>query len=175
MCPRARHVTLPKVTGPSPHSEPIRVLVVDADRRVRQSLAGLIRVSDGLALTAAVGDPVGAVDVLERAGTDVVLMDPRLPEAEVGLALLAEIRSRWPWVRVVALSLVEQPATPSGEPEQLVVVSAASPESLVETLRSGDGAGTRSVVHPWHDGATRTAGRPEPDQHVPIEGHRDPA
>lgn len=120
------------MTGPS---EPVRVLVVDADRRVRQSLAGLIRVSDGLSLTAAVGDPVGAMDALEGPGADVVLIDPRLPEAEVGLALLGAIRSRWPRTRIVALSVVDHLSELWDEPERLVVVSPASPELLVETLR----------------------------------------
>lgn len=115
----------------------MRVLVVDADRRVRHSLAGLIRVSDGLSLVAAVGDPVGAVSALEGSGADVVLIDPRLPEAEVGTALLGEIRRRWPDVRIVALSVVDQLASSWAEPERLVVVSPASPELLVEELRAG--------------------------------------
>jgi DNA-binding NarL/FixJ family response regulator len=122
------------MTGPS---EPVRVLVVDADRRVRQSLAGLIRVSDGLSLAAAVGDPAGAMHALEGSGADVVLIDPRLPEAEVGVALLGEIRTRWPRTRIVALSVVEPLSGAWDTPEQLVVVSPASPELLVETLRAG--------------------------------------
>jgi DNA-binding NarL/FixJ family response regulator len=143
------------VTG---SSAPVRVLVVDADRRVRQSLAGLIRVSDGLSLTAAVGDPVGAMHALEVSGADVVLIDPRLPEAEMGVALLGEIRERWPRIRVVALSVVDHLATLWDEPEQLVVVSPASPELLVETLRRRPGPGPRSKGHPWQDGGARPAG-----------------
>jgi DNA-binding NarL/FixJ family response regulator len=114
------------------------VLVVDADRRVRQSLAGLIRVSDGLELAGAVGDPPSAMDALEGDGADVVLIDPRLPEAEVGLALLGAIRGRWPHTRIVALSVVDHLAELWDEPERLVVVSPASPELLVETLRRSD-------------------------------------
>jgi DNA-binding NarL/FixJ family response regulator len=143
------------VTGPS---EPVRVLVVDADRRVRQSLAGLIRVSEGLSLVGAVGDPVGAMHALETDPVDVVLIDPRLPEAEVGIALLGEIRTRWPRMRIVALSVVEQPGSLWDEPEQLVVVSPASPEVLVETLRRHSVAGSRSDGHPWHDGGARPTG-----------------
>jgi DNA-binding NarL/FixJ family response regulator len=139
-------------------SAPVRVLVVDADRRVRQSLAGLIRVSDGLVLSAAVGDPVGAMAALEDEEIDVALIDPRLPEAEVGIALLGEIRTRWPRVRIVALSVVEQLATLWDEPEQLVVVSPASPELLVETLRDRPAQGSRSDAHPWHDGGARSTG-----------------
>ncbi len=143
------------VTGPS---EPVRVLVVDADRRVRQSLAGLIRISDGLALAGAVGDPVGAVHALEGEPVDVVLIDPRLPEAEVGIALLGEIRARWPRTRIVALSVVAQPGSTSDDPQQLVVVSSASPELLVETLRDRSHHASRSPVHPWHDGGARPTG-----------------
>ncbi|MET0771702.1 MAG: response regulator [Candidatus Limnocylindrales bacterium] len=143
------------VTGPS---EPVRVLVVDADRRVRQSLAGLIRVSDGLTLTGAVGDPVGAMVALEGDPVDVVLIDPRLPEAEVGVALLGEIRARWPRTRIVALAVVEHLGTLWDEPERLVVVSPASPELLVETLRDRSPNGSRSTVHPWQDGGARPTG-----------------
>ena len=143
------------VTGPS---EPVRVLVVDADRRVRQSLAGLIRISDGLTLSGAVGDPVGAMHVLEGDTVDVVLIDPRLPEAEVGVALLGEIRTRWPGTRIVALSVVEHLSNLWDEPEQLVVVSPASPELLVETLRERSVVGSRSPANPWHDGGARPTG-----------------
>jgi DNA-binding NarL/FixJ family response regulator len=143
------------VTGPS---EPVRVLVVDADRRVRQSLAGLIRVSDGLTLSGAVGDPVGAMHVLEGDPVDVVLIDPRLPEAEVGVALLGQIRTRWPGTRIVALAVGEHLSSLWDEPEQLVVVSPASPELLVETLRERAVAGSRSPAHPWHDGGARPTG-----------------
>jgi DNA-binding NarL/FixJ family response regulator len=143
------------VTGPS---EPVRVLVVDADRRVRQSLAGLIRVSDGLTLAAAVGDPVGAVHALEHDPIDVVLIDPRLPEAEVGVALLGEIRTRWPGVRIVALSVVEHLGDLWDDARQLVVVSPASPELLVETLRDRSLSASRSPAHPWHDGGARPTG-----------------
>ncbi len=143
------------VTGPS---EPVRVLVVDADRRVRQSLAGLIGVSDGLALAGAVGDPVGAMHVLEGDAVDVVLIDPRLPEAEVGVALLGAIRTRWPGTRIVALSVVEHQDRTHDTPHELVVVSPASPELLVETLRDRSLDGSRSPAHPWHDGAARPTG-----------------
>jgi DNA-binding NarL/FixJ family response regulator len=143
------------VTGPS---EPVRVLVVDADRRVRQSLAGLIRVSDGLTLTGAVGDPVAAMHALERDAVDVVLIDPRLPEAEVGVALLGEIRAIWPSVRIVALSVVEHLDALWDDARELVVVSPASPELLVETLRDRSLSASRSSGHPWHDGGARPTG-----------------
>jgi len=123
-----------RVTGPS---TPVRVLVVDSDRRVRQSLAGLIRISDGLDLTGVVADPSAAVEVLERDRIDVVLIDPRLPEAEMGLALLTDLHRRWPTVAIVAMSGldgVELPAMGSGA---LAFVSkSARPETLVDALQT---------------------------------------
>jgi DNA-binding NarL/FixJ family response regulator len=117
------------------------VLVVDADRRVRQSLAGLIGITDGLSLSAAVGDAAGAMRALEGDRTDVVLIDPRLPEAELGIGLMLEIHRRWPHVHIVALSVVDELATGWDDPERLVIASPASPEVLVETLRTIDAGG----------------------------------
>ena len=123
-----------RVTGPA---APVRVIVVDSDRRVRQSLAGLIRISDGLDLTGVAADPGAAVELLERDRTDVLLIDPRLPEAEIGLALLTELHRRWPSVAIVALSGldgVELSAIGSGA---LAFVSkSARPELLVDTLQT---------------------------------------
>jgi DNA-binding NarL/FixJ family response regulator len=116
---------------------PVRVLVVDSDRRVRQSLAGLIQCSDGLALTGTAADPAGTVESLESDPADVLLIDPRLPEAKMGLALLTELHRRWPSIAIVAMSGldgVEVSAIGSGA---LAFVSKSSqPEVLVDTLRA---------------------------------------
>ncbi len=130
------HVHAAPMVGPSDSREPVRVLVVDADRRVRQGLAGLIRVSDGLQLDGATGDPAVAVRTLEAGRPQVVLIDPRLPEAEVGLALLHEIRRRWPEVRIVALSGVrDDRVAPDDAPAVVFVSPTAPPEILVDALR----------------------------------------
>ncbi|MBX3029473.1 MAG: response regulator transcription factor [Chloroflexi bacterium] len=124
------------MVGPSVPREPVRVLVVDADRRVRQSLAGLIRVSEGLELDIATGDPAVAMQALESGSPAVVLIDPRLPEAEVGLALLHEIRGRWPELRIVALSAVQDDRLEAIDGPCVVFVSStAPPEMLVDALR----------------------------------------
>ncbi len=126
----------PHIRGVIGPSAPVRVLVVDADRRVRQSLAGLIRCSDGLDLCGVAADPASAMALLEHDPTDVLLIDPRLPEAEMGLALLLELHRRWPAIAIVAMSGldgVEMPAIGSGA---LAFVSkSAQPEAIVDTLR----------------------------------------
>jgi hypothetical protein len=44
------------------------------------------------------------------------------------------------------------------EEDRLEVVSPASPELLVETLRVGALRGPRSPADPWHDGDVRPTG-----------------
>ncbi len=100
-------LTRPHIRGVTGPSDPVRVLVVDSDRRVRQSLAGLIRVSDGLDLCGVAADPASTMALLEHDRADVLLIDPRLPEAEMGLALLAELHRRWPGIAIVAMSCLE--------------------------------------------------------------------
>jgi two-component system response regulator DesR len=121
------------MTGSSPT---VRVLVVDSDRRVRQSLAGLIRVSEGLELAGVASDPVTTVEQLELDATDVLLIDPRLPEAEMGLALLTELHRRWPDIAIVAMSGLEGLELSALGSGALAFVSKSDqPEDLVETLR----------------------------------------
>src|SRR6478735_3268684 len=83
---------------------PTRVLVVDADRRVRASLERLITVSDGFTCVRTVDNPTDALAALETQPVDAVLIDPRLPDIEVGLAFLQQTHKRWPELVLVAMS-----------------------------------------------------------------------
>ena len=148
-----------RVTGPSAS---VRVLVVDSDRRVRQSLAGLIRVSEGLELAGVAADPTATVEQLERDGTDVLLIDPRLPEAEMGLALLAELHRRWPAIAIVAMSGLEGVGLSDMGSGALAFVSKSDqPEDLVETLRScGRAARDEASLQRTRDDGPGTVDRP---------------
>lgn len=83
---------------------PTRVLVVDADRRVRASLERLITVSDGFTCVRTVDNPTDALAALETQPVDAVLIDPRLPDIEIGLAFLQQTHQRWPKLMLVAMS-----------------------------------------------------------------------
>jgi DNA-binding NtrC family response regulator len=83
---------------------PIRVLVVDADRRVRSSLELLISVADGFACVSCCAGPADAFAVLESQPVDAVLIDPRLPDVEIGLAFMEAAHHRWPHLALVAMS-----------------------------------------------------------------------
>jgi DNA-binding NarL/FixJ family response regulator len=80
---------------------PPRVVIVDADRRVMQSLADLLSVSGDIAVIGGAGDVRAALELVERERPDVVLVDPRLPDIEAGLALVAGLSRAWPRMRIV--------------------------------------------------------------------------
>jgi DNA-binding NarL/FixJ family response regulator len=132
-------------TTPGPASRPLKVLVVDADRRVRQSLCGLIDLADGMEIACSAADPAGALAELAEHPVDLVLLDPRLPEFDAGKALVGTIRRDWPDTRIVALYWPEEHPGPEAHPVT-VVPSAVQPDSLVDLLRS-------SAAGPVTDGA----------------------
>jgi len=78
-----------------------RILIVDDEPNIRRMLAGVLE-SEGHE-TAAAGDGVTAIDVLERAEPDVVLLDLALP-GQNGIRILEDIRGRWPDLPVVMMS-----------------------------------------------------------------------
>ncbi|MGH2416756.1 MAG: response regulator [Candidatus Limnocylindria bacterium] len=80
---------------------PPRVVIVDADRRVLQSLADLLSVSGDVAVVGGAGDVRAALELVEEAHPDVVLVDPRLPDVEAGMALVGGLSRAWPRMRIV--------------------------------------------------------------------------
>jgi DNA-binding NarL/FixJ family response regulator len=83
---------------------PLRILVVDADDRVRESLAGLLAIGDRVLVVGSCGQPEAALDLVTDFRPDVVVVDPRLPEVDGGLRLIAALRATCPDVRILAMS-----------------------------------------------------------------------
>jgi DNA-binding response OmpR family regulator len=90
--------SLPRYDGP------LRVLVVDADDRVRESLTGLLAIGGRCIVVAGAGYAGPAFDLAIEYRPDVVIVDPRLPEVDTGMALIARLRSNLPAVRILAMS-----------------------------------------------------------------------
>jgi len=80
---------------------PPRVVIVDADRRVQQSLSDLLGVTGEVEVVGRAGDVRAALEQVETAHPDVVLMDPRLPDIEAGVALIGGMNRAWPDLRIV--------------------------------------------------------------------------
>ena len=76
---RCRPADTPAMTDPAAAPAPLRVLLVDPDDRVRESLAGLLRIGAKCLVIGSAGTADGAVLLAAETAPDVVVVDPRLP------------------------------------------------------------------------------------------------
>jgi DNA-binding NarL/FixJ family response regulator len=82
----------------------LRVLVVDADERVRESLAGLLSIGGQVEVVGTAGDPGSAIAIIDATHPDVVMVDPRLPELDRGIAFIEHLRLAEPGIRIVVMN-----------------------------------------------------------------------
>lgn len=97
---------------------PIRVLIADDQRVVRDGLTMLVGLIDGVEVVGTAGDGVAAVESARRERPDVVLMDLRMPGME-GAEATRHIRASLP------------------ETQVLVLTTYADDESLFPALKAG--------------------------------------
>jgi DNA-binding NarL/FixJ family response regulator len=96
---------------------PLRIVVVDADDRVRESLAGLLAIGDQVLVIGSTGLAETALALAREQRPDVVVVDPRLPEVDGGMSFIGELRACCPDIRVLAMSwsdALERPAMDGG-------------------------------------------------------------
>jgi DNA-binding response OmpR family regulator len=92
------------MSHPSPRYDgPLRVLVVDADDRVRESLTGLLTIGGRCLVVASAGQVGPALDLAIDHQPDVVIVDPRLPEVDGGIAFITRLRANLPSIRILAM------------------------------------------------------------------------
>ncbi|MDO9407179.1 response regulator transcription factor, partial [Patulibacter sp.] len=84
-------------------SGPVRVVVVDDQAVVREGLATVLGLLDGIEVVGVAGNGAEAVEVAARERPDVVLMDLRMPGFD-GVGATREIRAAQPAVEVVVLT-----------------------------------------------------------------------
>lgn len=75
-----------------PHDGPLRVVVVDADDRTRESVVGLLGIRDRFRVVGDAGHLGAALRLVEVERPDVVILDPRLPDVVGGVTLIRAIR-----------------------------------------------------------------------------------
>jgi CheY-like chemotaxis protein len=144
----------------------IRVLVVDADRRVRQSLCGLLDIAGGMRSVGAASDARAAMERIDQGDVDLVLLDPRLPDVDAGRALVARIRDRWPDLPVVTIDWSDGVGEAEG-PGIATVPGNVQPDALMDALRTAAVAaaarrpGPRSLA-----GRSGVPTRPEGTSHL---------
>ena len=87
----------------APGPAPIRVLVADDQRVVREGLSMLVGLIDDVEVVGVACDGAEAVRLAEAHRPDVILMDLRMPELD-GIAATAQLRDRLPAARVLVLT-----------------------------------------------------------------------
>jgi DNA-binding NarL/FixJ family response regulator len=81
----------------------LRVVVIDADDRVRESLVGLLCIGDRLVVVGDACQPAAGLDVVLATKPDIVVIDPRLPELDGGMSLIQRVRAAAPRVRILVI------------------------------------------------------------------------
>ena len=82
----------------------IKVLVVDNQPRARNSVRALLSTWSWVSEVREASNGREAMDLIPEFWPDLVLMDVRMPEMD-GLKATAQIKTRWPQVRVIVLSM----------------------------------------------------------------------
>ncbi|OHD22227.1 MAG: hypothetical protein A2064_14460 [Spirochaetes bacterium GWB1_66_5] len=114
----------------------MRILLADDQKRTRQSLKALLSTSLPGAEIWEAGDGAEALKLAEEIRPRLVVMDIRMPELD-GLAATRQIKSRWPEIKVLALSMYrdrQEEALAAGA--DLFVSKGESPECLLAALSS---------------------------------------
>jgi PAS domain S-box-containing protein len=84
----------------------IRVLFVDDHKVMRQGLINLIGAQPNIRVAGEASNGREAIDRVRQLKPDVVVMDVFMPEVD-GIEATRQIKTNWPQVRVIALSMVE--------------------------------------------------------------------
>jgi DNA-binding NarL/FixJ family response regulator len=88
---------------------PIRILIVDDQRLMREGLRTLLELESDLAIAAEAEDGQAALEEYEATHPDVVLMDIRMPRLD-GVEATRRLCQRWPEARVIILTTFDDDA-----------------------------------------------------------------
>ncbi len=120
--------------------EPIRVLIVEDHNVVRQGLAALLKVVDGLEVVGEAADGVEAIGQFRKHQPDITLVDLRLPRMS-GVDVIHQIRTETPQARFIVLT------TYDGDEDIYRALKAGAKAYLLKGMTSEDLIATIRTVH----------------------------
>lgn len=112
-----------------------RVVIVDEDRRVQQSLADLLRLTGRVNVIGRASNVRTALEIVERDNPDVLIVDPHLPDLEAGAALVSSLERARPSLRIVLAGWSVTPEQPELLSSACSYVSKnGSPEDFISAV-----------------------------------------
>ena len=127
------------MTDPTqPPPAPLRVLVVESDDRIRESLTRLLPIGGRCLVVGSAGQPEGALALAESIRPDIVMLDCRLAEECVGQDLIACLRAVDPGVRIVVLSLADPSEPPELRGADAYIRKTFRPHELIDAVLNAD-------------------------------------
>lgn len=90
-------------------SQPIRVLIVDDNERLRSGLSILLETTDDMITVGEAGNGQEAIELCAQLQPDVIIMDLLMPVMD-GVAATRHIREQYPQVKVLVLTSSTDPA-----------------------------------------------------------------
>ena len=115
----------------------LKVLAVDDHRLMLDAIRAVLDREDDILLVAEADAGDKVVPLVGQTGPDVVLLDVRMPGMD-GLAILEQLRERYPSVAVVMLSAIDDPALVRGALERgaaAFVLKHVDPRDLAAAVR----------------------------------------
>jgi DNA-binding NarL/FixJ family response regulator len=147
----------------------LRILVVDADDRTRESIVGILGIRHRFEVVGSAAHIADAIAIARTTRPDVVILDPRLPDVSGGLALIRRIHVIDPEIRILAVGW-----SPDLEHQAL---TAGADCFVRKTFKPGDLAAavarcmeSRALSHhaASHDAASHDAADPDADRAEPV-------
>jgi DNA-binding NarL/FixJ family response regulator len=127
------------MTDPTqPVTAPLRVLVVDPDDRIRESLARLLPIGGRCLVVGAAGQPESALALAESICPDIVMLDSHLAEECAGQDLIACLRAVDPGVRIVVLSLADTTEPPELAGADAYIRKTFRPHELIDAVLNAE-------------------------------------
>ena len=124
------------MTEPAPAAPvPLRVLVVDADDRIRESLARLLPIGGRCLVVGSAGETARALELATSMSPEVVVIDSRIPDLTVDHNFVASLRSIVPGVRIVVLTWSDADGGPVALPgADAYIRKTFRPQELIDAV-----------------------------------------